>query len=78
MNEQEMKGIMFVNVDMITEGLTNLELAMLNIVSQLNEDPHGRLFDYDKVSPLFTENKEKRMHKETKTALAAVVNRRLG
>lgn len=77
MDEQEMKKFMDISIDMETRELTNLELAALNIVAQLNEDPRGRLFDYEKVKGLFTEDNGTRMHVETKMALAIVVNERL-
>jgi len=76
MNEQEMKQTMAINVDITTKDLTDLELAELNNVVQLDMDPHGRIFDYDKVEALFTINGV-RTHEETKAALAMVVNRRL-
>jgi hypothetical protein len=58
--------------------LSDIELAVLNNVAQLDQDPHGRLFDYEKVKELFTERNGERMHEETKVALADVVNIRLG
>lgn len=77
MDEQEMKQTIIISVDMITEQLTDLELAVLNNVGQLDMDPRGRVFDYDKVKALFTINNGTRMHEETKAALAAVINQRL-
>lgn len=75
MNEQQMRQVMAVS--MSTDELTDLELAVLNNVAQLNMDPRGRVFDYDRVRALFTESDGTRMHHETKLALSAVVNRRL-
>ena len=77
MDEQKMKLSMAAIVDMATEELTDLELAILNNVAQLGMDPHDRAFDYEEVKSLFTEKDGTRMHEETKAALAAVVNRRL-
>ncbi len=74
--EQGMRWIIAI-VDIVTEELTTLELAVLNNVAQLDMDPHGRAFDYDKIESLFTEKTGSRMHEETKVALAAVVNQRL-
>ncbi len=78
MDEQQIRQIMIASVDMITDKLTNLELAVLNSVAQLGTSPHGRAFDYDKVKVLFTVGNGTRMHEETKLALSAIVNRRLG
>ncbi len=77
MDEQQMKQIMVTVVGVATDELTDFELAVLNNVVQLNVDPHGRDFDYDKIKALFTEKGGTRMHNETKLALSAVVNRRL-
>lgn len=77
MNENQMMGIMATVVDMICDKLTDLELAVLNNCVQLDSDPHGRLFDYETVKMLFTENNGTRAHDVTKEALARVVNARL-
>lgn len=79
MTEQKMKLAMVAIVNEATEKLTDLELAILNNVAQLDMDPHNRVFDYDydNVQSLFTEKGGTRMHDETKAALAAIVNRRL-
>lgn len=77
MNEQEMREMMVTTVNMATEGLSDIELAVLNNVAQLDSNPHGRTFDYDTVKGLFTEAGDLRMHEETKIALASVVSRRL-
>lgn len=78
MNEQQLRAIMRASVAMVTEGLTDLELAVLNNCAQLDMDPRGRLFDYGKVASLFDQAGGTQMHEETKRALAAIVNRRLG
>jgi hypothetical protein len=78
MDVREMKTNTYIIVDMATEELTNLELAVLNNVAQLNLDPRNRLFDYEKVKSLFTQDNGMQMHEETKSALATVVGRRLG
>jgi hypothetical protein len=65
-------------VYLVCSHLTDDELAALNLVAQLNMDPHNRVFDYNRVAHLFTERNGTRMHEETKNALARVVNMRLG
>ena len=77
MTEQELQTIMRASVALVCGELTDLELAVLNNVAQLDGDPHGRLFDYNKVAMLFDQANGMRMHDETKKALAAVVNARL-
>lgn len=77
MDEQQMRQIMVTTVGVVTDELTDLELATLNNVAQLNMDPHDRVFDYDKVKALFTEGDGTRMHKETRLALSIIVNWRL-
>ena len=77
MNEQEMRQIMAATVAVITDELSDDELAVLNIVAQFDQNPHGRKFDYKLVEGLFTENNGTKMHSETKIALANVVNSRL-
>lgn len=57
--------------------LSDIELAALNTIAQLDLDPHNRLFDYEKVKHLFTEENGTQMHTETKIALAAIANIRL-
>jgi hypothetical protein len=56
--------------------LTDLELAALNNVVQLDMDPHGRIFDYNKVAGLFSEANGTRAHSMTKDALATIVLKR--
>ena len=58
-------------VSMVTDSLTDLELAVLNIVAMTDGDPHNRLFDYEEVSSLFTNGK---MHAETMIAKALFVS----
>jgi hypothetical protein len=65
-------------VKLICNNLTDDELAALNLVAQLDSNPHKRAFDFEKVAPLFTQHNGTRMHDETKKALAAVVRARLG
>jgi hypothetical protein len=74
-DEQQMQAMMAASVAMAVQDLTNEELVVLNLCAQLDQDPHGRIFDYEKVSSLFTENGK--MHTATKEALARVVNHRL-
>jgi hypothetical protein len=69
------KQQMQANMAAVVQDLTDEELAALNLCAQLDQDPHGRIFDYKKVSSLFTENGK--MHTATKEALARVVNHRL-
>jgi hypothetical protein len=75
MNEQRMQAQMAAIVDMAVQDLTDEELAALNNCAQLDQNPTGRIFDYEKVSHLFENGK---MDTATKEALARVVNRRLG
>jgi hypothetical protein len=77
MNQTELSAIMYANVALIINDLTNDELAALNLVAALDSSPHGRLFDYEKVAPLFTEADGTRMHQETKNALSRIVLARL-
>lgn len=74
MTEQEMRANMVVIVKLTTDELTDIELAALNTVAQLDQDPKGRCFNYEVVKPLFDND---RMHEETKLALAQIVNDRL-
>ncbi len=64
-------------VALICKDLSDLELAVLNNVAQTDFNPKGRLFDYERVKHLFTEDNGTRMHDDIKDALAAVVLRRL-
>lgn len=78
MDKNQMRVIMAAQVSLVCEELTDLELAVLNNVVQLDGNPRGRLFDYEKVKGLFTERDGTKAHDEVKVALAAVVNSRLG
>lgn len=69
---------MILTASLTCDELTDLELSALNLVAQLGGSPHGRIFDYEKVKSLFTDAEGTRMHDETKLALAAVVDSRLG
>jgi hypothetical protein len=69
--------IIIASVAMHTNKLTDLELAALNNVVQLDMDPHGRIFDYNKVAGLFSEANGTRAHSMTKDALATIVLKRL-
>ena len=62
---------------MACDELTDQELAALNIAVQLDQNPQGRIYDYDKVSHLFTEADGTRMHDAGKQILAAIVTKRL-
>lgn len=72
-----MERIMVASVGVVTNTLSDEELAALNLCVQLDMDPHGRIFDYDAVQSLFTEDGRTRTHDATKEALARIVNRRL-
>lgn len=74
---EEAQEAMTLVVYSICEELTDAELAALNIVAQLGTDPYNRLFDYNTVSPLFTENNGTRMHQATKDAVARITMMRL-
>ncbi len=77
MNEKEMKAIMIAAVEMTCDELTDAELAVLNNVAMFDQSPHNRLFDYEKVKSLFTQDDGRKMHEETKLVLTAVVTSRL-
>lgn len=78
MDEETMRNIMSATVSIACDELTDLELAVLNNVVQLGGSPHDRIFDYEAVKGLFTEENGTRMHEETKLALESVVASRLG
>ena len=59
-----------------TEDLTEVELAALNGAAQAVRDPHS-IDGYVQISDLFTEDGGRRMHRETRIALAAVTLTRL-
>ncbi|HTP10539.1 MAG TPA: hypothetical protein VMP08_19935 [Anaerolineae bacterium] len=59
-----------------TEDLTDAELVALNEVAQTRSDPHS-IGSYSQMRDLFTEDNGRRMHRETRRALAAVTLSRL-
>jgi hypothetical protein len=59
-----------------TEDFTAAELAALNEVAQTGRDPHS-IGGYTQISDLFTEDNGRRLHRETRIALAAVTLSRL-
>ena len=75
--EEKNRANMYAIVSLVCDKLSDIELNVLSLVAQFDQDPHDRLFDYDKVVSLFTENKGTKMHDETKLALMAVVDDRL-
>lgn len=77
MIEKELHQSMIAMVALTCNRLSDLELATLNLTAQLNQDPYGRIFDYEEVKILFTEQNGTRMHDETKDALTAIVMQRL-
>ncbi len=77
MTEEKLKQITIASVALTCEGLSDQELATLNLVGQANWDPHNRVFDYERVKGLFTEKNGTRMHQTTKDALVIVVLKRL-
>ncbi len=76
-SEEKNRAIMYKVVSLVCDELGDMELNVLSLVAQLDQDPHNRLFNYDKVESLFTENNGTKMHRETKLVLSAVVNDRL-
>ena len=64
-------------VALIVKDLDDLELAVLNNIARCDFNPKGRIFDYERVKGLFTEDNGLKMHDETKEALARVVIFRL-
>ncbi len=69
-------GTMVAAVEMACEGLSDMELAVLNNVAQVDWNPKGYPW-YEKVRYLFTDLDGTRMHQATKDALASVVLERL-
>lgn len=65
-------------IKMLCDDLTDLELATLNTVLQLEENPHDRVFDYEKVASIFTENDGLKAHDETKRIVGHITLDRLG
>lgn len=63
-------------VSVATEDLTAAELAALNEAAQAGCDLHS-ISSYAQVSDLFTEDGGRRMHRETRVALAAITLSRL-
>jgi hypothetical protein len=59
-----------------TEELTEAELVALNEAAQAGCDPRS-IGSYPKIGDLFTEDSGRRMHRETRIALAAVTLSRL-
>ena len=59
-----------------TEEFTEAELVALNDAAQAGRDPHS-IGRYAQVGDLFTEDGGRRMHRETRIALAAVTLSRL-
>jgi hypothetical protein len=78
MNQSELDATMRASVAMVTQGLTDDELAALSLCAQLDSDPRGRLFTYEDVRPLFDQDNGLKMHSETKKALLAVTRARFG
>jgi hypothetical protein len=78
MNEQEGRATMYAVVALATQGLSDLELAILNNVAQMDGDPRGKL-GAEKYLHLFDTVKDGKphMHELTKDALASVVLQRL-
>jgi hypothetical protein len=63
-------------VQLATEDLTDTELIALNDAAQTGRDPHS-IGGYTQLGDLFTEDSGRRMHRETRRALAAVTLARL-
>jgi hypothetical protein len=63
-------------VRLATENLTEAELVALNETAQTGCDPHS-IGGYPQLGDLFTEDNGRRMHRETRIALAAVTLSRL-
>jgi hypothetical protein len=78
MDESQLQDSLAITVAMIADELTDAQLKALNLCVLLDMNPHGRLFDYAKVAPLFTEQDGTRMHDATKAELARVIAERFG
>lgn len=79
MTETELHQIMYAVVSLATQELSDLELAVLNNVAQLDGDPRGKLGS-EKYLHLFDTvdaSGKPHMSGETKDALASVVLQRL-
>ena len=79
MTEEQLHRTMYAVVSLATQDLTDLELAVLNNVAQLDGDPRVTLGS-EKYLHLFDTKDASgrpRMAEETKAALAAVVLKRL-
>jgi hypothetical protein len=63
-------------VGLATADLTDAELFALNEAAQAGRDPHA-ISGYSQMSDPFTEDNGRRMHRETRRALAAVTLARL-
>lgn len=71
--------MMYVVVKMYTDNLTDEELAVLGTTAFTYQDPRNKLFDFKKVSGLFTKvlNGIPVMEEATLDALSAVIDTRL-
>jgi len=78
MDESQLADVLAITVAMITDQLDDAQLRALNLCAMLGTNPHGRLFDYATVAPLFTQANGTRMEQATKEALARVVGERFG
>jgi hypothetical protein len=74
-DEQQMQVRMAASVAMAVQDLTNEELAVLNMHAQVDWPTPDHI--YKKVSHLFENDVNGKMHTATKEALAQVVNHRL-
>ena len=57
-----------------TEDFTDAELVALNEAAQTGRDPHS-IGGYPQLSDLFTEDNGRRIHRETRIALAVTLSR---
>ncbi len=78
MTDRSTRAILAASIALSVQSFSSQELAALyNTVTFPGASPKDKLFDYEKVEHLFTEDNGMRMHAETIEALGVVVNMRL-
>ena len=78
MDQEQARDALAIIVKAVTDDLSDWALADLHNCVEADADPHGRLFRYESVALIFTEDDGMRMHPEAKAALARVVAERFG
>jgi len=65
-----MNNTLLASVALTCKDLSDIELNTLHICMQLDQDPRGRIFDYENVKSLFTESNGTKAHAEVKECVA--------